>query len=61
MEKVIYHFCHEHPLFLSKQHDEETSNCYVCGDVVTNFELVYTCKEPHYNSSSRIMINKMSG
>ncbi|XP_042006460.1 uncharacterized protein LOC121755251 [Salvia splendens] len=61
MEKVIHHFCHEHPLFLTKQHDEETLNCYVCGNVVTNCELEYTCKEPHYNSNSRIIIHKMCG
>ncbi|XP_057772985.1 uncharacterized protein LOC130992391 [Salvia miltiorrhiza] len=62
MEKVINHFCHEHPLFTCKQ-DEASLDCYVCGDVVSNLESAYACKQPQCNNSSnsRIILHERCG
>ncbi|KAG6397969.1 hypothetical protein SASPL_139419 [Salvia splendens] len=59
-KKVIDWLNHEHPLILAENvSKDETSNCYGCGNPVTDLEVVYVCTVQ--NCSNRIILHKRCG
>ncbi|XP_042022160.1 uncharacterized protein LOC121769424 [Salvia splendens] len=59
-KKVIDWLNHEHPLILAENvSKDETSNCYGCGNPVTDLEVAYVCTVQ--NCSNRIILHKKCG
>ncbi|KAG6397966.1 hypothetical protein SASPL_139416 [Salvia splendens] len=59
-KKVIDWVNHEHPLILAENvSKDETSNCYGCGNPVTDLEVAYVCTVQ--NCSNRIILHKKCG
>ncbi|XP_047963619.1 uncharacterized protein LOC125208105 [Salvia hispanica] len=60
-KKVINQFYHEHPLYLMENvSDEDSPNCYGCGDPVTNLESAYVCTQQK-TCQNRIVLHKKCG
>ncbi|XP_042019778.1 uncharacterized protein LOC121767553 isoform X3 [Salvia splendens] len=59
-KKVIDWVNHEHPLILTENvSKDETSNCYGCGNPVTDLEVAYVCTVQ--NCSNKIILHKKCG
>lgn len=56
--KIINRFYHEHPPILS-QNASKSVNCYGCGEIVTNLEVTYVCKEN--SCGNEVILHKKCG
>ncbi|KAH6786500.1 hypothetical protein C2S52_006052 [Perilla frutescens var. hirtella] len=64
MEKVVIeHPFHEHPVTLKEivVIDEESLDCYGCGNGISNLERAYVCVEAEKGCSSRFILHKRCG